>query len=380
VVQCAYDAIVLGLGGMGSASLAHLAARGQRVLGLEQFSPTHAIGSSHGGSRIIRQAYFEHPDYVPLLLRAYELWAELEQRTGRRLFQKCGGLFAGHPAAEVVQGSIASARTYGLPHESLTAPEIRQRFPAMRPLDDEVAVYEPNAGVLFPEECVLAHLQAAVAAGAEARFGVRVEGWSPTSAGGVRVSTSEGEIEAGRLVVTAGAWLGSAAADMALPLRVERNVMHWFEPAGNAAQVDPAHFPVYLLQRKGERVLYGFPALPGHGLKAAFHGSGDVTTPAQLNRQVSAEEVAEIRHALGGWLPEAVGAWRQSAACMYTLTPDEHFAIGLHPAHPQVIVAGGFSGHGFKFCSVVGEMVADFAVAGATALPAALFAPDRFAR
>jgi len=376
-----YDVIVLGLGGMGSAALAHLAARGQRVLGLEQFSPVHTQGSSHGGSRIIRQAYFEHPDYVPLLLRAYELWADLERRTGRTLLVKSGGLLAGYEGSEVVQGSLKSARRNGLPHEMLSAADIRRRFPMMRPRDDEMALYEPDAGVLFPEECIVAHLEAAVAAGVEARFGSKVTGWSPTAEGGVQVSTTGGKVSADRLVICAGAWLGAIARDLGLPLRVERNVMHWFEPSVPESEFGAGRFPVYLLQRQGERVLYGFPALPGHGgVKVAFHHSGEAALPDELNRQVSQTEVAEIRRALEGWLPDAAGTWRKSAACMYTNTPDEHFVIGPHPEHPQVVLAGGFSGHGYKFCSVVGEAVADLATAGSTRHPMGLFDPSRFAK
>lgn len=373
-----YDVIVLGLGGMGSAALAHLAARGQRVIGLEQFSPAHHLGSSHGRSRIIRQAYFEDPAYVPLLLRAYELWSDLERTTGRSLFLRTGGLMTGYPGSEVVEGSIRSARTHGLPHEVMDAAQIRRRFPATRPLDDEIGLYEPNAGLLFPEECILAHLERAVAAGAEARFGTRVLGWSATPGGGVEVQTSQGPVAAGRLVISAGAWFGRVAPELGLPLRVERNVLHWFEPTAGLAELGPDRMPVYLLQRRGARVIYGFPYLADQGIKVAFHHSGELADPDKLNREVAPAEVAEMEAALAGWLPDAPGRCRASAVCMYTNTPDEHFVMGLHPVHPQVVVAGGFSGHGFKFCSVVGEVLADLATAGATRHPVALFSPTRF--
>ncbi|MDB4896055.1 MAG: dependent oxidoreductase [Firmicutes bacterium] len=372
-----YDVVVLGLGGMGSAALAHLAARGVKVLGLEQFSPAHALGSSHGQSRIIRKAYFEDPAYVPLLLRAYELWEALERRTGRPLMLRTGGLMLGPEGSAVVEGSARSAREHGLAHEWLTAGDIRRRYPVMRPEPDEVAVFEADAGLLFPEACVLAHLEAAVADGAEARFGARVTGWEAIAGGGVRVRTDQGTVAAGRLVICAGAWLGAVAPELGLPLQVERNVMHWFEPAASSEAFAPDRFPIYLAERRGTPVFYGFPALPGEGVKVAFHHSGQITTPDAIDRQVSAEEVAAMRQTLAAWLPDAAGECLRSTACMYTNTPDEHFVIGLHPGDPNVVLAGGFSGHGFKFCSVVGEVLADLAMDGGTRHPVGLFRPGR---
>lgn len=373
-----FDVIVLGLGGMGSAALARLARRGLRVLGLEQFSPAHLLGSSHGQSRIIRQAYYEDPAYVPLILRAYELWAELEQQSGRALFLRTGGLMVGYAESELIAGSTRSARQYGLAHEVLGAAEIRRRFPVMRPREDEVGLYEPNAGILFPEECILAHLQAATGAGAEARFGVRVEAWQATPGGGVRVRTGAGELEAGRLVIAAGAWFSAVAPELRLPLQVERNVLHWYDARANAELFAPGRFPVYLVERRGLPTFYGFPDLPGQGIKVAVHHSGEATTPAGINRTVDPAEAEAMRTLMAEFLPDAAGAWRRSVACMYTNTPDCHFVIGLHPDHPQVVLAGGFSGHGFKFCSVVGEVLADLAVDGGTRHPIGLFAPVRF--
>jgi sarcosine oxidase len=375
-----YDVIVIGLGGMGSAVLAHLADRGCRVLGLEQFHPAHARGSSHGDSRIIRQAYYEDPAYVPLLLRAYELWADLAHRTGNSLFLQTGGLMLGYAGSDLVEGSTRSAREHGLPHEVMSPPEIRRRFPAMRPHDDEIALYEPNAGILFPEQCILSHLQMAVTAGAEARFGVQVLGWSTTSEGGVQVQTSQGEVSAERLVICAGAWFNALAPELGLPLKVERNVMHWFKPAANTSDFGPGSLPIYLLQRRGTPFMYGFPSLPGQGIKAAFHHSERYTTVAEIDRRVDPAEAEQVRQALAGLLPDAAGPIQKSVVCMYTNTPDENFVIGPHPEHPQVVVAGGFSGHGFKFCSVVGELIADLTTEGTSRLPMELFTPLRFTR
>ena len=372
-----YSAIVVGLGGMGSAALAQLALRGVRALGLEQYHPAHALGSSHGGSRIIRKAYFEHPSYVPLLLRAYELWHELQQRTGASLLLPTGGLMAGYEGSEIVAGALRSAREHGLAHELLTAAEIRRRFPMLRPQQDEVAVYEPDAGVLFPELCVLAHLQVAVAAGAEARFGVRVRGWRPLDCGAA-VETDAGEIACDRLILTAGPWLRQLAPALGIPLRPERNVMHWFAPVPGAPDLGPAALPVYIVEREGGHVFYGMPDLPGQGIKVAFHYSGEATAPETVDRNVSPAEIDAMRSALAGWIPDAAGAWRSSTVCLYTNTPDLHFVIGPHPQHPEAILAGGFSGHGFKFCSVVGEILAELATAGATQHDIRLFVPRRF--
>lgn len=374
-----YDAIVLGLGAMGSAALAHLAARGRRVLGLEQFSPAHALGSSHGGSRIIRQAYFEDPAYVPLVLRAYELWAALEHGTGRHLFLRTGGLMAGSKGSDVVEGALRSAREHGLKYERLTATEIRRRFPVTRPRDDEEGVYEPDAGVLFPEECVLAHLQAAVASGAAAHFGTPVTGWEATGTG-VRVITPTGTVEAEQLVITAGPWLGTVARELGLPLQVERQVMLWWEPSASHEDFAPGRFPIWILGRQGEQPLYGFPTLPGQGLKAAFHHGGATVDPDTVDRAVTKDEVQTACRALASWLPDAVGRHLRSAVCLYTNTPDEHFIISPHPHHPNVVLAGGFSGHGFKFAPTVGEILADLALEGHTRHPIGLFSPARFAK
>lgn len=372
-----YDAIVLGLGGMGSAALAHLAQRGIRVLGLEQFHPAHALGSSHGGSRLIRKAYHEDPAYVPLLLRAYELWSDLERRTGSALLLKTGGLMAGYEGCEVVEGAARSAREHHLTHQLLTAADIRRRFPMLRPADDECAVYEPDAGVLFPETCVLAHLHAAVAEGAEARFGTRVESWA-LDGDGVVVTTASGRISADRLVICAGPWSGEIMSAFGLPLQVERNVMHWFDPREHAERFEASTFPIYILQRRGVTPLYGCPLLPGQGVKVAFHYSEQFTTPAEIERQVAPSEVDTIRRALQSWIPDAAGTWRRSTVCMYTNTPDKHFVVGLHPQDPRIVFAGGFSGHGFKFCPVIGEILADLALQGRATHPISLFSPTRF--
>jgi sarcosine oxidase len=373
-----YDAIVLGLGGMGSAVAAHAAARGLRVLGLEQFGPAHALGSSHGDTRMIRQAYFESPAYVPLLRRTYALWDALEERTGSVLRARTGGIFVGRPETAVVAGALASARQWELAHALYDAAELRQRFPMLRPRADEVGVYEAVAGAVFPEAAIRAQLRLAADAGAELRFDSPAAGWDAGERG-VRVTLAGGEtVEAERLALCAGPWFARLAPDLGLPLRVERNVQFWFAPRDRAAVASDV-LPVYGLERDGARMLYGFPDL-GEGVKAGIHGSGVDADPDALDRTVGAAESERMRAALADFIPAAAGPFVRAAVCMYTLTPDENFVIGPHPRAPRVVVAGGFSGHGFKFAPAVGEIVAALLTGTDPGFDLELFAPDRFAR
>ncbi|RBM19028.1 N-methyl-L-tryptophan oxidase [Streptomyces sp. PT12] len=376
----AYDVIVLGLGGMGSAAADHLAARGARVLGLERFGPVHDRGSSHGGSRITRQSYFEGAAYVPLLLRSYELYARLERAAGDDVAVLCGGLMIGHPESRTVSGSLASALAHDLPHEMLDAKEIRARFPTFAPGDDEVALHEARAGLLRPEVTVGAQLKLATAAGAELRFDEPVTSWRALSPGrGVSVTTARGTYTAGHLVVTPGAWAPEQLADLGVPFTIERQIMYWFEPDGGVGPYAPERHPVYIWEDAAGEQVYGFPAIdgPGGGAKVAFFRKGSVCTPDTIDRTVHPREVAEMAAAAGARLPSLPGTFLRAVTCMYTTTPDEHFVIAPHPAHEAVTVACGFSGHGFKFVPVVGEILADLALTGATAHPIALFRPDR---
>ena len=373
-----FDAIVLGLGAMGSAVAAHAAERGMRVLGLEQFGPVHARGSSHGSTRIIRQAYFESPAYVPMLRRAYALWDALAARTNALLRVETGGLFVGRADSSVVAGTLASALHWQLAHAVYDAADLRRRYPMLSPRDDDVAVYEAVAGALFPETCVRAHLDVAAECGAELRFGTRVASWT-SSGRGVRVHLADGEvIEAARLAICAGAWFARVAPGLGIPLRVERNVQFWFAPVDRDA-LSPERLPIYAVARDGARMLYGFPDF-GAGAKVAHHGSGVDADPDALDRSVRADEIAYARDALASFVPAAAGPFLRAAPCMYTLTPDEHFVVGAHPAHANVVVAGGFSGHGFKFAPVIGEVLSALLAGDDAGFDLELFAPSRFAR
>jgi sarcosine oxidase len=379
------DAIVIGLGGMGSAAAYQLARRGQRVLGLERHTPGHAQGSSHGKSRVIRQAYFEDPAYVPLLLRAYELWREIEQETGKELLLITGGLMIGPSESGVFTGSLRSAREYGLYHEVLDAADLRRRFPQFTPGDDIVALYERQAGVVRPEEGVLAHLQGAEMHGAELHFQEPAERWEASPSGdGVRVTTAQGSYEAARLVIAPGPWAYDLFRELNLPLEVERQVLYWFQPTEGIAPFAPDRFPIYIWELEDGATIYGFPAIDGPtgGAKVAFFRMPDtfqqICTPDTIERTVHADEIALMREAIATRIPTLNGQFLEAATCMYTNTPDEHFVVGLHPRHPQVVIASPCSGHGYKFASVMGEVLADLATNGTTRHPIALFAPDRF--
>lgn len=361
-----FDVIVVGLGGMGSAAAAHAATRGRRVLGLEQFQPAHDQGSSHGRSRVIRLAYFEHPAYVPLLRRSYELWRSLEHLTGRHVLQMTGGLMIGAPDSEVVGGSLRSAREHHLAHEMLDAAAIRRRFPALTPGDGTVALYEQDAGVVFPEEAIRAHLDMAVDNGAHVHFDERVDDWQVSVSGTIEVRTSRGRYEAGRLILAPGSWAAGLFKLAWLPLTVEPQRLYWFEPAGGAAPFAADRFPIYIWDLGGGVQFYGFPADDEGRVKVAFFRSPKI------------DEVT-IREALRPHIPSlAAGTLVDSVSCKYTLTPDHHFVMAPHPDHPQVVIASPCSGHGYKFASVIGEILADLAIDGATRHPIDLFTPARF--
>lgn len=373
-----YDAIVVGLGGMGSAALYHLARRGVRVLGLEQFEPLHVRGSSHGDSRIIRETYFEHPLYVPLVQRAHELWRDLEAASGKSLMTIHGGLMIGPRDGSVVTGTLASAREHGLPHEVLSAGEVKRRYPPFEIRGDAVAVFDPRAGYLDPESCMRAHLELASGAGAETRFSERVLSWKAGD-GGVSVVTAVGMYEAEKLLFSTGAWTGSVTKELELPLAIERQTLFWFDPPSPAADYESRRFPIYAYEFKPGVICYGFPELE-KGVKASVMHDGEiVASPDSVNRDVGDLDLQPLRAALRGVLPAlARSTVRSSTTCLFTNTPDHDFVIDLHPAHPNVVIASPCSGHGFKFASAIGEVVADLLTKGAARFDLAPFRIGRF--
>jgi sarcosine oxidase len=371
-----YDVIVIGLGGMGSAAAYHLAARGQRVLGLEKFTPAHDKGSSHGGSRIIRQSYFEDPAYVPLLLRAYELWADLAADSQREVYRITGGLFVGPPDCLTVAGSLKASQEWDLPHQVLDATEIRSRFPNFTPAETDIALYEAKAGFARPEMTVQAHIDLAQQVGATLSFGEEVLEWGEKS-GGVTVRTATAAYTAEQLVICPGAWAPQLLAEFGIPITIERQVLYWLDPVGGTTSF--VDHPIFIDENAHGMQIYGFPAIdgPSGGVKVAFFRKGIVCTPETIDRTVHEQEIREMRDRVGELLPALDAPCLDSATCMYSTTPDEHFVIARHPDSANVTVACGFSGHGFKFVPVVGEILADLATTGTTSHPISLFDPRR---
>jgi sarcosine oxidase len=371
-----FDAIVLGVGGMGSAVAYQLARRGRKVLGLERFDIPHSMGSSHGISRIIRLAYYEHPSYVPLLRRSYELWRELESGFGEQLLHITGSIDAGPADDRCFGGSLESCKLHDLPHEVLDGTEVNRRFPGYRLPASTMAVLQPDGGFLMSERCIVAHVVAAQALGAEIRARQRVLNWEPRG-DGVSVETDHGSYEADRLVVSAGAWAETLIPELRALAVPERQVLAWLQPS-RPELFTPDRFPVFNLQVDEGRY-YGLPIVSVPGFKfGRYHHLEQVTRADQVDRDCHPEDEAILRQFAEKYFPEGSGPTMALRACMFTNTPDEHFIVDLHPDYPQVSIAAGFSGHGYKFCSVIGEIMADLAETGETRHDIGLFGLGRF--
>jgi sarcosine oxidase len=372
-----FDVIIVGLGAMGSAALYQLSRRGRRVLGLEAFAAGHRQGSSHGESRVIRLAYYEHPNYVPLLLRAYELWADLERESGEHLLRIIGGLMIGRPDSPLVAGAQASAVQHGLDFELLDPDEVLRRYPALHLQSDEMALFEPRAGILSPEACVDAHVSLAREAGAETRYSEPLRSWTASDAG-VEVVTDAGRYTADQVVFTCGTWISQVLGDKRIVVRPERIPLFWIQPL-EPRLFELGRLPIYLWQHADGSHFYGFPHLNWPGVKVARHHSGDFCDPDSVDRQVNAEDERRLRTAIGDRLPALGGPVLSGLVCLYENSPDEHFLIDRLPDHHNVVFAGGFSGHGFKFASVVGEILADLVTEGQATTDADFLRAQRLA-
>ena len=359
-----YDAAVIGLGTMGTFTCLELASRGQTVIGFYQFAPPHDRGSHSGDTRVFRTAYAEHPDYVPLSVRAGELW----DSTG--FLHRTGVLSLGPPDSQLIAGARASAAAHGLEIENLSRDQIRFRFPVFNVPPGWEAVMEPAAGWIDVNAALHAGLQRASRAGAEIRIDTAVEDWLWTG-DGYAVQTSAGEFKARRLIVTAGAWAGRLLSDLSLPLKVLRKVLVWIDPVRDQS------FPVFA---SADKFFYGFPNIGGHGVKLAIHWS-DASPATNIDARqpdATADEIQPVLKAAAELLPSITGRVRQTRTCLYTMTPDEHFIIDRHPRVPNLIFAAGFSGHGFKFAPAIGEALADLATTGTSALPIGFLSLSRF--
>jgi sarcosine oxidase len=357
-----FDSIVVGVGGMGSATAYHLALRGQRVLGLEQFDIPHDFGSSHGITRIIRMAYPEGAGYVPLLRRAYALWRDLETLAGERLLFVTGCVDAGAPDSATVRGSLETCRQFGLEHQALDARSLHEKFPGYRLPDNLAAVLQPDGGFLLPERCIVSYSKAAQALGAEIHARERVIGWDASS-GGVEVRTDRESYRARRLVITAGPWASQLCPELRNLAIPERQVVLWAEPL-RRERFQLGTFPVFNLEAPEGR-FYGCPPYGVPGFKIGkYHHRRENVDPESIDREIHPEDEAVLREGIRRYFPDADGPTVAMKTCMFTNSPDEHFILDAHPEADNVYIAAGFSGHGFKFASVVGEIMTDLALDG----------------
>lgn len=378
-----YDVIVLGVGSMGSATCYYLAKRGYKVLGLEQFDIPHELGSHAGQSRIIRKAYFEHPDYVPLLERAYQNWKVLEEESGEQIYFKTGLLYFGKAEHALIKGLRLSASQYSIRVDEMNAQEQVRDFPQFNIPSDYERLIEPDAGFVTPERSILLYTQQALRAGADIHTKEKTTEWKK-SGSTIRVTTNKGVYECKKLIITAGPWASKIVPTIANNLNVTRQVAAWVKPK-NWKKFELGNFPCWTItdgQKPG--IFYGFPILPvGQfggplGLKLAYHKHGTISDPDTINRTPTKEDEDTLKYALNTFIPEGFESMHVVKTCMYTNTPDENFILDFVPGYDDVVVATGFSGHGFKFASVVGEIMADLAMNGKSSQPIGFLNANRF--
>lgn len=371
-----YDVIVVGVGGMGSAAAYHLASRGVETLGLERFDIPNDQGSSHGITRIIRKGQYEDSEYVPLAERSYELWRELEDISGRNLLHITGGVDAGPPDGDIFPSSRDSCREHDIEHEVLTGKEVNERFPGYDIPADHRAVYQPESGFLVPEQCIIAHVEAAQQEGAEIHARETVTDIS-TIGDGVEVITNRDTYRADEVVVTTGAWTREFLPELADMLVPVRQVLAWLQPS-DPKLFDPKAFPVFIHETETEHY-YGFPRFDVPGFKfARFNHFEEAVDPDKMERDPNERDEEMLRSYARRYFPKGAGPTMRLSTCLFTNTPDEHFILDSAPDRPRVTVGAGFSGHGFKFASVVGEILADIALEEDTEHDIDLFAANRF--
>lgn len=352
-----YDVIVVGVGGMGSATVYQLASRGFRVLGLDRYNIPNRMGSSHGISKIIRLAYHEDPSYVPLVRRSYELWHQLEQLVGEKLYVQTGTIRGGPEQGSMFSGSLKACRIHQLPHEILDSNDLKRRFPSYSVPRDTMAVVQSEGGFLLSEKCISSYVFAAVESGAHVKGREPVFSWEPTEHG-VRVETDREIYSAKHLVITAGPWMSSLISRLSELTKPEKQVVGWFSPlAPDLFSVEK--FPVFGLEVPQGR-FYGFPNFDGRGFKVGcYNHFKEQVDPDRFDRDVSSADDELLRNFIGDCFPAGLGSTLALQTCLFTNTPDGHFILDRHPDYPQVSMAAGFSGHGFKFASVVGDIMAD---------------------
>lgn len=385
LISKAYDVIVIGAGSMGMSAGYYLASQGARTLLIDAFDPPHHMGSHYGDSRLMRHAYTGSDSYTAMALRADELWTDLEQLSGRTLLVRSGVLNMAEEEGgeqlerpELLSNKLERAAQFGIPVETLQPREIRRRWPGLTTPDTYVGLYEKNAGYLLSEACVLAYRQQALAHGAVLLTNTLVTDIEPDEAS-VTVRTAAGTYTAGRLILSLGAWFGTVNDLITLPIRSVRKAIAWFE--ADESLFDSSRFPGFTFHIGGNGY-YGFPSIQGSGIKIGRHDAGQTWKPGDPFEPFGhyPEDEDDLRYALERFMPRAAGPVLKSAVCKYEMTPDEDFIIDRHPAYGHIYLAGGFSGHGFKFASVVGEILADLALKDRTTQDITPFALSRFER
>jgi sarcosine oxidase len=363
-----YDCIVLGVGGFGAGALYHLARRGVSVLGLERFNIAHDRGSSHGETRIIRKAYVEHPDFVPLVLSAYKLWNELETESGQTLFHNCGFLLCGLPDSEAIAGSRLAVEQHGVDIQNMDLDAARKKYSGFRFFDDFEVMYDADAGYLEVEHCTQAHVEQALKHHAVVNTGETVLDWSSDGIT-VRVTTDQNEYQAARLIITAGAWSTELLADLSIPLKVLRKPFFWHETTTDCYNASRGA-PAFYFEFPTGKMFYGFPSIDGKTVKLAEHSAGKpVFDPLNIDREIHSEDTAPIAAFIAQHIPGLKTEPARHSVCMYTLTPDRHFIVDSHPQYENVTIGAGFSGHGYKFTTVLGQAMADLSLDGKTEHP-----------
>ena len=374
--QDIYDIAIIGVGGMGSATMYELARRGVKVCGIEQFGIAHDLGSSHGETRMIRKAYFEHPNYIPLLNRTYDLWHNLERESDQELFVKCGLVVSGTPDSEVIGGLEACYKEHKLPHDRFSASEAKIRFPQFAFDEDSVVYFDPIAGFLYVEKCIAAHCRLAVENGARLHTNETVESWTADSKQ-VNIKTTMREIIAEKLIITSGAWAKPLLASIGIELEIWRKVLVWYTTDG-IEKYKLGHFPIFYIEA-GDEGFYGFPALNDEGIKIGEHsGAERYENPELVKRELLPNDETTVLRFLKKYLPDFQPKFKKHTVCIYTMAPDQHFIIDRHPNHENVFFAAGFSGHGFKFAPVIGEILSDLSLKGSTFHPIDFLRLNRF--
>lgn len=384
-----FDAIVVGLGAMGSAAAYQLSLTSKKVFGIDRYAPPHAFGSSHGDTRITRQAIGEGLHYVPLVMRSHQIWREIEAKYTQELFTECGGLiFAPQSSRSYMHGSddffgqtVDAATQFNIEHEMLDVNELQKRYPQFRYQGTEIGYYEPGAGFVRPEKCIEAQLQLAQENGVECQFHQEVIDIRPNSNGGAMVQTASAVFEADTVIICAGAWLPRLLPQSICHyFNVYRQVLYWFEPELNPDLYADTQLPIYICLGETEKeTFYGFPAVQGlsSGIKVAFEQSVIPCTPDTINREVSPEEI-ESMYAQVSQSLKVKNNCLKSVACMYTVTPDYGFVIDRLPGHPQIILASPCSGHGFKHSAAIGQVLKELAVDEKTSFDLSAFSLSRF--